>query len=288
MTRIAFSQANTWQGSGTKRTNEDFALIDEGAGCAVLVDGATGLTKVNLVSGETDASWYARNLCKRIAELLGEPNTATADALHTAGTEVAAAYLQLPGANELAREDYPNGSVAVLRWNESELEVTMLGDCTAAVALRDGSMQIVHDSTLDALDKQNYERMFAFATQHKTTMAEARKALNSSFIANRLKMNEPNGYWAADIGCGGFGHELVRRYPIADVSGAFACSDGFAAAVDMGVVASSEELAQRALEGEGPRIADDLRSSEIADKDLLRVHRSKISDDATYVAVKFA
>lgn len=287
MRKTAFTEARTWAGSGEGRVNEDYALVSETHRVAILVDGATGLTKVNLVEGESDASWYARTLCERTVELLGGDGVPTTDALRRAGEDVAKAYLALPGAGGLAREDLPNGSVAVLRWLGDELEVAMLGDCTAAVALRDGTVNVVHDPTLDELDRRNYERMYRHARDNGTTMAQARRALNDRFIENRLRMNEPGGYWAADVTCRGFGHELVMRFPLKEVAGAFTCSDGYAAAVEMGVVREVGELACRVLAGEGARIADELRAAEWEDEELWRVHRSKVSDDATYVAVGF-
>lgn len=287
MPHVTFSETRSWPGSGAGRVNEDYALIDTAARCAVLVDGATGLTKVNLIAGETDASWYARELTTRTVALLRDPTTPTTQALAQAGTSVASEYLQLPGASTLNREDLPSGCVAILRWTNNELEVVMLGDCTAVVTLRDGSTQEVHDATLDELDRQNFERMYRYAAFNNTTMAEARRAINDRFIENRLKMNEPDGYWAADSTCRGFGHELVGCFSLSQVAGVFACSDGFAATVDMGVCANTTELATRTLAGEGAQLAEDLRAAELADKDLMRVHRSKISDDATYVAVAF-
>ncbi|MDO4797356.1 MAG: hypothetical protein Q4A01_04955 [Coriobacteriales bacterium] len=287
MTHTTFFETRTWTGSGEGRINEDYAVIRTDARCAVLVDGATGLTKVNLVAGETDASWYARELAQQTAALLEDPAMPAARALAQAGTAVAEEYLHMPGSSALGREDLPNGSVAILRWSEDKLEVTMLGDCTAVVTLADGSARLVHDATLDELDRQNYERMFCYATQNNATMAQARKALNDRFIENRLKMNEPGGYWAADATCRGFGHELVERFPMAQVTGAFACSDGFVAAVEMGVTADETSLAQDVLAGKGEQVARALRDAEQADRDLMRVHRSKISDDATYIAIAF-
>ena len=286
MPHATHSQTRTWTGSGAGRINEDYAVIHDD-GCTVLVDGATGLTKANLIAGETDASWYARELAQRTAALLDDPTLPTAQALRQAGAAVADEYLRLPGAKQLRREDLPNGSVAILRWTSDELEVTMLGDCTAVVTFADGSASVVHDATLDELDQQNYERMFRYATQNHATMAQARKALNDRFIENRLKMNEPGGYWAADATCRGFGHELVERFSLTQVTGAFACSDGFVAAVEMGVVPDAPSLAQDVLAGRGEQVAAALRAAEQADADLMRVHRSKISDDATYVAVSF-
>lgn len=288
MPHPTFSETRTWAGSGAGRINEDYAVLDAGAGHAVLVDGATGLTKANLVAGESDASWFARELATRTAELLADSETRTAEALAQAGKDVAADYLQLPGALTLKREDLPNGSVAILRWSSTQLEVSMLGDCTAVVLLRDGSDVVVHDAALDALDQQNYARMYRYAKRNHQTMAEARRAVNNHFIANRLKMNEPGGYWAADIICRGYGHELVRRFPLEEVAGVFACSDGFIAAVDMGVCADAPTVARRVLAGGGEQLADALRDAEQDDAGCLRVHRSKTSDDATYVAISFA
>ena len=283
----AFTETHTLPGSGEGRVNEDYVLVCKPHCCAVLVDGATGLTKVNLVKGESDASWYSRTLAEQTIELLEDHELPTVDALRRAGEIVADEYLSMPGAKGLAREDLPNGSVSVLRWVGDEMEVCMLGDCTAAVVLRDGVVRVIHDPTLDELDKQNYERMYRYASDNGTTMAQARRAINDHFIENRLKMNEPGGYWAADVTCRGFGHELVERFPLGEVAGAFMCSDGYAAAVEMGVVRDIGDLARGVLAGDGPRIANELRAAEREDEGLWRVHRSKISDDATYAAVRF-
>lgn len=287
MVYVAYAETRTWVGSGEGRFNEDYAAIREDSGVAMLVDGATGLTKTNLVAGESDASWFSRELCEATLVLLGDSATETGDALAHAGRQVADAYLRMPGAQDLVREDYPNGSIAIIRWVHNELEVAMLGDCTAVVILRSGEPCVIHDPTLDKLDSQNYERMYRYAVENNATMAEARRALNDRFIHNRLKMNEPDGYWAADITCRGYGHELVCRFALSDVAGVFACSDGFAAAVAMGVVEDEEQLAHRVLAGEGTLVGRELRNAEKDDESCLRVHRSKPSDDATFVAMAF-
>ena len=74
-------ETGTWVGSGEGRRNEDFALVAPAGRCAVLVDGATGLTKVNLVPGESDAAWYARTLAQHLVARLADPACATTDAL---------------------------------------------------------------------------------------------------------------------------------------------------------------------------------------------------------------
>lgn len=162
----------------------------------------------------------------------------------------------------------------------------MLGDCTAAVALRDGTVRVLHDPTLDGLDRENHERMWRYARENGTMMAEARRAVNDGFVHTRLMMNEPDGYWAADVSCRGFGHEMTERFPLDDVAGAIMFSDGYAAAVRMGVVGDMGELAAGTLGGYGVGIAERLRAAEREDGMLMRVHRSKASDDATYVAMR--
>jgi len=280
------SEVRSWTGSGEGRINEDYAMVDLDACCAMLVDGATGLTKANLVEGITDAAWYAQQLTTATIAHMRQGLSAC-EALYAAGTDVAQAYLRLRGASELSREDLPNGSVAILCWDDSMLRVVMLGDCTAVVGMRQGESHVVHDATLDALDQQSYACMYEYATIHGTSMKKARAAVNDQFIKNRLTMNEPGGYWAADITCRGFGHELVQEFALQDVRYAFVCSDGYVAAVDMGVIASAANLGDAVARGEGPRMGERLRAAEQADKGCWRVHRSKISDDATYALVRF-
>lgn len=280
-------ELNSWVGSGEGRINEDYALVSPEGCCAVLVDGATGLTKANIVAEESDAAWFARELCQELAARLREPIPAI-EALVAAGQAVAQAYRGFPGAEELKRIDEPNGSLVILRWLDGTVEVTLLGDGTAGVVLHNGSVRALHDDTLTKLDNENYERMYAFATERNTTMAQARRALNPRFIENRLKMNEPGGYWAADISCRGMGHAQSFTFDARDVKALFACSDGYAATVDMGVVGSAEELALRVAAGEGVALGDELRAAELADEGCWRVHRSKTSDDATYALVRFS
>lgn len=281
-------ETNTWTGSGIGRFNEDYALLSAEQACGVLVDGATGLTKVNLVAGESDAAWYARTLCKETMSRLGEPGAGMSGALLSAGAAAAEAYRAIPGATELEHIDEPNGSVCLLRWQGSKVEVGLLGDCTAVVGLVDGSCLTLHDDTLSKLDDQNYERMYAYAIERNTTMAAARKALNPRFIENRLKMNEPGGYWAADLTCKGFEHTDVHSFAAQEVAWLFACTDGYENAVAMGVVRSPEELALRVAAGEGKLLGEELRKAEQLDADCWRVHRSKTSDDATYVFVRLS
>lgn len=282
------SETRTWTGSGVGRFNEDYASICLDEGCAVLVDGATGLTKVNLVPGESDAAWYARHLANSLVGQLSDPSCPTVDAYVRAGNDVAEAYRRFDGAMDLARIDEPNGSVASLRWQGERVEVSLLGDCTAVALMRDGIATVLQDDTLTKLDEENYARMFAYATEHDTTMAEARKALNPRFIENRLKMNEPGGYWAADISCRGMAQVQSWYFAYDDVAALFACSDGYAAAVDMGVVADAGGLASRVASGEGQSLGEALREAEQEDAGCWRVHRSKTSDDATYVLIRLA
>lgn len=285
-------ETNTWTGSGKGRFNEDYALATPEHGCAVLVDGATGLTKVNLVAGESDASWYARHLSRSILAHLdtspGLDHARVTEALVAAGAEVADAYRRFPGARDLERIDDPNGSVVVLSWDDTSVLVTLLGDCTAVVGLRDQTCHELHDNTLTLLDDENYERMYAYATENGTTMAQARRALNPRFIDNRLKMNEPGGYWAADISCRGMTHATTSVFPARDVSWLLACSDGYAAAIDMGVVPDACELGRQVAAGQGQKIEELLRVAEREDAGCWRVHRSKTSDDATYLLLSFA
>lgn len=280
------SEIRSWTGSGHARHNEDYACIHESSGTMVLIDGATGLTKANIVVGTSDAAWYAQRLAERCALYLGM-DVRLQDALRRAGSEVAEEYLAFPGAETLQRIDMPNGSLAAARWSGANLEIAMLGDCYAVVETLDGTWELIHDDTLDKLDQLNYDRMYDYATSRKVSMAEARIALNDCFKANRLRMNEENGYWAADISCRGFGHELTKTFVRGSVRSVFVCTDGYAAAVAMGVAKDVVSIAQGVARGEGERIGELLRKAERKDKLCLRVPRSKPSDDATYAFASF-
>ena len=281
------AEARTWPGSGAGRCNEDSARVDLESGCGVLVDGATGLSKSHLTGAESDAAWYSQALVRESLIELADQSQALGEALRAAGTRVARSYMSLPGAKDAERIDYPNGSLTAVRWDEDRLELASLGDASSVVVMKSGAHVVLHDATLDTLDKLNYERMFRHATEHGTSMREARKALNDRFVEHRLLMNERDGYWAVDVTCRGYGHEWRLEVPCSQVRGVVMCSDGFAAAVDMGVVGDLGELADLVMAGEGERLGRDLRVAELKDEGCWRVHRSKTSDDATYAAIWF-
>ena len=284
---MTISEVRTWPGSGVGRCNEDCARVDLETGCGVLVDGATGLSKSRLTDMASDAAWYAQALVEETSRDLADQDRSLDEALLAAGTRVARSYMSLPGASRAERIDYPNGSLAAVRWRADRIEVASLGDASTVVVMRGGAHVVLHDATLDALDRLNYERMFRYATERGASMREAREALNDRFVEHRLLMNEPNGYWAVDVTCRGYGHEWRFEAPRSQVRGVVMCSDGFAAAVDMGVVDDLVELADLVMSGAGERLGGDLRAAEREDEDCLRVHRSKTSDDATYAAIWF-
>lgn len=281
------AEARSWPGSGADRCNEDSARVDLESGCGVLVDGATGLSKFHITEMASDAAWYSQALVKETLAELADRSQAIGEALRAAGARVARSYMSLPGAKNAERIDYPNGSLTAVRWGEGRLELASLGDASSVVVMKSGAHVVLHDATLDALDTLNYERMFRYATEHGTSMREARKVLNDRFVEHRLLMNERDGYWAVDVTCRGYGHEWCLEVPYSQVRGVVMCSDGFAAAVDMGVVRDLDELADLVMAGDGERLGRDLRAAELEDEGCWRVHRSKTSDDATYAAIWF-
>ncbi|MDP9800860.1 hypothetical protein J2S49_000936 [Arcanobacterium wilhelmae] len=284
---------------GSGKANEDFAALDTQAGVGVVLDGASGLTSLDITPGPSDPAWYSRTLGAHLVERLAQSNKFSGcselqQAVDSAAKATADEYYALAAGHEYRRIDEPSAGVVAFRWDSREssslprLSVLSLGDEYLVVLFDDGESDVIYDDKLSRLDDSALGEMVAHARELGVPPREARESIQDTLRRNRELRNRDGGYWVADISSTEAKRAIVADYPAGRVRGVVAFSDGYAAAVSYGVVGSVEELANRTLAGEGADILNSLRDAEKSDPDFEAFPRFKPGDDATFVAVRFA
>lgn len=199
----------------------------------VLVDGASGVGESKLTSWGTDAAWFSHRLADLLADRLDNTEVPALDALEQVLEFMRREYEDTTG-QPLSPDptQRPSGSVLAARITRGELEVLTLGDCTAAVALRDGQVILLHDDTVTKRDQHIVDLAVARARARGLGVLDARQFVRQEMVDARKEMNTPSGYWVADLSRAGVPHTHRYTVPAGDVVDVVLMTDGFASALD--------------------------------------------------------
>ena len=184
------------------------------AGPAVAVlDGASAFD-----SAAPPADTYVSDLCATLAASLRAGSDARG-ALRAAIAEVAH-RLNVPAGSGAS------STVLILRQADDHVEVTALGDSTAVIGMRDGSVERVTDDRLSHVAPQLRARYrdrlragHGFDSTHRAILGEIQRA-------ERASRNSPAGYWIAEADPAAADHVITRRYPASDVAWCMLATDG--------------------------------------------------------------
>jgi len=199
-----------------------------------VIDGASVLSKINIIDENSDAAWFAGQLKERLCRRLqSDVKTPTETILEEIIRELHGEYCRA-AAEKGIREpgDSPSTSIALFRRVEERIEFFGLGDCTGAAELEDGTISLFKDASLAVLDSSVLKKMKELHRQTGISVLEARAACNNLLLENRMKRNREGGYWILDLSGDGIGHGVKASWPAASLKTFFACSDGFAQLVD--------------------------------------------------------
>jgi Protein phosphatase 2C len=175
-------------------------------GFAGAADGATPLG-----AGWPDAGEFAGTALASLARAAGgEPSS----------RELWAAAITAAAGSPGAVQPFVSCSVAIARTIAGDIEVAVLGDCTAVVELTDGRRVTLHDPAVPRADAQC------------AGLPPAERA--ECHLRNRRRMNTPGGYWIFATDPAAAEHVRTARLPPERIAAVLLCTDGFAAGVDLG------------------------------------------------------
>lgn len=258
--------------------NEDAA----GAGDSWLfvIDGATGLGGEDRMPPD-DAAWLARETAAALTARLPDPARSVEDILAETMAALRAAW---PG----PASDLPSAGLALFRIAGDRLEYFGLGDCDAALLLADGRTLIWREEALARLDRIALEEAARWRARLGCSPREALERIRPTLRRHRALRNRPEGYWCLDPTGAGLPHARRASLPLADCRSLFLCSDGFSQLIGLGEAADLPGLHRQARARGLEPLADRLWALQEADRDLLRLPRFKLRDDASAVLAEAA
>ena len=163
-----------------------------------------------------------------------------------------------------------------------KIEFYGLGDCTGAVKMKDGNVEVLKDTRLCALDGGVIERMEELHRETGISVLEAKEECNDLLLNNRNKRNKEGGYWILDLSGVGIEHAITCSWPIESVKTMFACSDGFAQLVDtFGIYENYKELMEATQSVSLLSLCDTLFDAQNNDPEANEFPRFKLRDDTS-------
>ena len=258
--------------------------IGFGKGYCFVIDGASGLSKVNIVDEQSDAAWFATQVKEKLcARLEDDDRTPTATIISDIIKELNDTYV-----NALAEKgmeppsDSPSAGITLFRQMDGRIEFFGLGDCTGVLRKTDGEVIVLKDTRLSILDEQVLRKMAEMHHQTGISVLDAREKCNDLLLLNRSMRNKDGGYWILDLSGDGVEHALICSWPENSVKTFFACSDGFAQLTDVfGIYKDYAELLEEAENTDLIKLCDTLFTAQTQDHEANRFPRFKFRDDTS-------
>lgn len=261
--------------------NEDFVFATSRYG--VLLDGVTCLAGEPLFSDRfaTNAQWLSHTVGASLCRHLD----AGLPAEEALGRAVAAARAELEAAlgRPLASTDprlIPSATLSLAVMGDDVVEVLSLGDSPSVVLGVDGTVSVLTDERLEALDDVAVRAMGERAAGRDLSGRERRALVDDIVRANRALLNTPDGYWCLDPTGGALVHLRRLVVPACEVAAVCGMSDGMLRAFSTFGIARLDDVASLDYLG-AQALVDRMRTVEAADPDLTRYPRLKKGDDAS-------
>lgn len=267
--------------------NEDFAYagpLPSGGAYGVVIDGATGLVEMPLISPDfaTNAQWFSHVAGEALCASLESgtpPEQALVNAVDKTRGELEAALGRPAGSLDPAA--VPSATLALAVVREKNVELWGLGDSPLVALMRDGELIVSTDEVLESLDGRVVELMVERSAGRDLSVAERRALVRDEVIANRRLRNTPGGYWCLDATGEGLAHARRLTIPRADVAAVAGMTDGIFRAFGQYGMALLAEWMRDATYFSARQLCDRMRELEAEDAQLRRYPRMKVGDDAS-------
>ncbi|TGY43289.1 hypothetical protein E5347_00315 [Clostridium sartagoforme] len=211
------------QGSKIKPNEDKITIID---GAAWVLDGATGITGKRITEKETDALWYVEKINNYLIKNINSSKSLK-DIMKSAIREVKESYITYDGYKNLDEVDYPCAAIALVRFNNKELEYYVMGDCTLIYKEKgDNAVEIV-DKRIIELEERILNSMVKVSKEKEVSILEARRYCDNEVLDVRKMKNKSNGYWILELNEEAIDNGLYGKIAISKEVSISLTSDGF-------------------------------------------------------------
>lgn len=268
------------QGANIKPNEDKITIISN---AAWVIDGATGLTGKRITEKETDALWYVEALDDYLRNNINSPKSIK-EIIKDAVKEIRSRYSKYEGFDNLEEVDYPCAALALVRFNNKELEYYAIGDCTLIYSKENGNTEEILDKRLGELEEKISEKMQELSKINNISILEARKHCNDEFIALRKLKNKDNGYWILELNEQAVGNGIYNKIPINNKFNVCMISDGFSQYYDTFNLAKDyKEFIKLAKDNDIEDLYNTLYKEQENDGNCNKYTRFKKSDDTSII-----
>lgn len=236
--------------------NEDLAVAQ--GQLLVLLDGATAPQGID-TGCRHSVTWYVHELAPAIVRHAQHQETPLTEALADAITDVRKRHATTC---DLSNPESPSSTVVLARITDQGVESLVLADSSLIVHRNDNEPVVVSDQRLQQL---------------KTTSSPS-----SNLAAVR---NQPGGFWVAQTDPQAANNALLNRWPLVDLTGLTALSDGAARPVEVFATRTWTRFAAELEAADPAAILAAIRTTEASDPNRTLWPRSKTHDDATIARI---
>lgn len=259
--------------------------------CAWVLDGSTGLSGRNLISGNgsSDARWYAEELSRYLGAHLQDVSKPIPDILSDAVSHCRDEFLQKLGDTEYTRLDVPCTLGVAVRLNCGVLEYAAVGDCRIIVRKTDGGVSEIYDETLCKLDENTLNAGIEASKKYGLPLIKCREYMQEQLEAVRLSVNRPDGYIAMTDDPDAVLGALNGSIPAGEICDVCLVSDGFSQYYDLfGLEPNSADFIEKVSYSDPENMYKELFAAQSNDASCDKYPRFKLSDDATIVYFKLS
>lgn len=211
------------QGAKIKPNEDKITIID---GAAWVLDGATGITGKRITEKETDAFWYVEKINNYLINNINSSKSLK-DIMKSAIREVKESYTTYEGYKNLDEVDYPCAAIALVRFNNKELEYYVMGDCTLIYKEKDKKAVEIVDKRIIELEERILNSMVKVSKEKEVSILEARKYCDNEVLDVRKMKNRSNGYWILELNEESIDNGLYGNIAISKEVSITLTSDGF-------------------------------------------------------------
>lgn len=263
-----------------KLYNEDF--IDYGDNYAIVLDGATGLTK-NIISETSDANWYVKTFALYLKNYIYKNNVK--DAVKKALKDITKDINKYSD-HINSNLDIPAACIALIKENKNNFELFVLGDCSIIYGNRQNQTLITNED-IRKLDKEKIEKMILIAKEKSINVSDAYQLIIPELKNQRLLKNRTNGYYVLDIDQKAISHANYKVIPKEDIEMIILLSDGFSTYYEcLELEKDYKSFFLKNYHTDVNQLYKQLRKREQEDHLLNNYPRFKISDDASIIKLK--
>lgn len=260
------TKVTTAERSGGDRPSQDRIFLTNNA--AIVLDGASHPDPATL-----DGRWIADQLGEELrSRLTSDPAIDLRSALRDAIVTVARCHDLTPG-------ESPSTTVNIVRWSDDTVDVLVLCDSPVVLVDRAGKTHELRDDRLRDVN-DGIGRPAGYRNENPDDWR--------TFVDLQSRQrNKVGGFWVAEADPDAAEHAVTAGWPLSDVAGVLAMTDGVSRGVDKYGIPPTWRQAYELATTDPALLVDAVHQAELTDPNGSRWPRSKRHDDKALGVIQF-